>query len=1122
MKRLMVLVTAALATGVVCAGVLDKSEWISVVGAPEYDRKTSHLAAPGTSWFSRSFTNTNDILWARWTVSGLGVFDVYVNGTRIGNHFLKPGRTHNRKTKYAFTYDVTKQLKTKKGETNVLCAEVSAGWWRDAIVSYEGCRSAFRGELEICYADKTREIIATKPGEWVGGVAGPVLRAGIYDGEIYDARKPWPTDGKSLTGKTDRNIEFNGEILLSPGAEVVLRRDRAMTRGPYALKKGETLVVDFGQNCAAVPEFKFKAKRGTTLTALPGEMLNDADKGQRGCDGPTGSVYRANLRTGNVCMRLDYTFSGEGVETYHPRFTYYGYRYLSITATDDVEIESVTSIPVTSVTPGMETGNLVVGDKSLARLIKNIYWSQLSNYLSVPTDCPQRNERWGWTGDTQIFCEAGSYNADTRRFFHKHMRDLRDSTGTSGGFPWIAPGGPQFNFGWSDAGVVVPWTLWKHYGDTRIVTENWDAMAKFVRAIDEKKYNFEDKEPIIFADWLSCDKYESFGNWGGWKNNPDAKNFRLYLAACHWLSNARMMAEMGEAIGKTEEAAWFRASEKRAREHIRATYLEKDGLLLKPMRDMQTACAFALKFDIVEGAARQATKEILLKSIRDFGMRLKTGFLGTPCLMEVLAKENEFDVAYSLLFQHQNPSWLYSVDQGATTIWERWDSYTKKNGFGAAGMNSFNHYAYGSVLAWIYRHAAGIACDSSAPGFKTIIMAPKPDRRLGFVRAHYASAAGYIKSAWRYDCDTWVWDFTVPKGTVARVTLPGSTETKIYQPGTYHEEVHLPKPMANRTREERVELFAERVYGKRIVERPPHLEFSEVSPEVEMLDGTAIRRQVRITYGGAYKTNSFVVTAFLPKARPSAPAFVLICNRFAATYADPTRKNKHEFWPVEEILKRGYAAIAFFTDEIAPDHNTGNRRGVFTCFEDQKVPRPANAWGTISAWAWGASRVMDWIETEPRIDRTKVAIVGHSRGGKTSLWTAVTDTRFAYACVNNSGCAGARLHRRTADGAETIERIYKVFPYWFCANFAQCAGRDHELDFDQDELLTCVAPRLLAVGSAEADGWACPPGERLATERARPAWQDPTRVLYHIRPGKHNLTLVDWKAYLDHAKANGW
>ena len=777
-------------------------EWISVPSAPVCTEvvKDGSRAADGTSWFARTFTNSGEVVSAKWTVAGLGVFDVFVNGERVGDDFLKPGFTHYAKTKYSFSYDVTKMLKRDARASNTLAAEVSAGWWRDKILTpagskgFLGRKSAFRSELKLVYSDGRRETVSTDAVSWRCGIAGSVTHAAIFDGEEFDARAKDPVLGDGLCEKPEVNDEFKGEVLPSRGAEIALRRDLAMRRGPYSLKKGETLVVDFGQNCAAVPEFRFKAKRGTVLTALPAEMLNDANKGERGCDGPKGSVYRANLRVPEQGMRVVYTFAGEGVETYLPRFTFFGFRYISFSATDDVELESVASVPVTSVKKELELGKIVTGDKAINKFISNVYWGQLSNYLSVPTDCPQRNERLGWSADTQVFCEAGSFNADTRGFFRKFSRDLRDSQDAEGGYPSVAPfaqyGNACFNLGWADVGVIVPWTVWRQFGDTEIVRDNWKAMSKFVRKLDETKYDFEGKLDYIYADWLSYEKFETcgnkFGNWEmTWKDDPDAKNYRRYLAACYWLYDARLMVEMGRAIGETDDVAWLEASAKRALEYVRRKFLEDDGLLLKPMRELQTACVFALKHGVVDGAAREATKALLLKSIREHGDCLQTGFLGTSFIMDVLSDCGATDVAYTLLLQHKNPSWLYSVDQDATTVWERWNSYTKKDGFGPVGMNSFNHYAYGAVLAWMYRVVAGIAADSSAPGFKRILMAPKPDKRLGFVKAEYKSVAGLVKSAWRYEGDTWVWDFTVPEGATARVTLPGETSSKDYGPGIH-------------------------------------------------------------------------------------------------------------------------------------------------------------------------------------------------------------------------------------------------------------------------------------------------------------------------------------------------
>lgn len=791
------------------------ADWLSVPNAPVFDGtvKDGSRAADGTSWFAASYENSLDIRRAQWTVTGLGVFDVFVNGRRVGDDFLKPGFTHYAKTKYSFTYDVTDMIRAKKGDVNFFAAEVSAGWWRDKIVTpagrkgFVGRKSAFRGELELVYVDGTKRVLGTNPRDWKCGIAGPVTHAAIFDGEEYDARIATPYNGEGLDSVPEVNTEFKGELLPTAGAEICLRRDLAIQRGPFRMNAGERLVVDFGQNCAAVPEFCFKSKTGTVLTVLLGEMLNDADEGQRGCDGPKGSLYRANLRVPNDGMRLVYTFAGTGRETYLPRFTFFGYRYISITATDDVEIESITSIPVTSIRKDMEIGRIEVGDPSLNKFIQNVYWGQLSNYLSVPTDCPQRNERIGWTADTQVFAEAASFNADVYDFLCKWMRDMRDSQHVNGSFPCVAPfaqyGNGDHLLGWADAGVIVPYTMWKQFGDPRIVRENWAAMERFLAMQDATEYKtpkrIDGSSFFQCADWLSFEDYEpcngsayEIDSKGKRTARKDAVDYWNFLAGCYWYWDAKMMNEMAMAIGDLVSAKKYEAMAAKANGYIRSEFVDPvDGMLLGKFRHLQGAALFALKFGVLERPdAVAATCTALRRNFEKHNGCLQTGFLGTSILMDTLVENGMADVAYDVLLNHNFPGWLYSVDQGATTVWERWNSYTKDKGFGPVNMNSFNHYAYGGVLAWIYKTVAGIAADPKAPGFRNIIMSPVPDRRLGYITAEYKSAAGLIRSAWRYEGEKWIWEFAIPDGATAMVAIPGKNP-ELYVSGQYRVERNL-------------------------------------------------------------------------------------------------------------------------------------------------------------------------------------------------------------------------------------------------------------------------------------------------------------------------------------------
>ncbi len=823
------------------------SQWISAADAPVVSGKVksneNHLAADGANWFLADVKIEKRLKKAVWMTSGLGIYELYVNGFRIGEEALKPGFTHGEKTKYSFTYDVTDAVRTAAGADNVFSACVTPGWWADKIVTpggHEGMmgrKCAFRSVVELTFADGTKELLGTDTEHWKAGIAGPVKHAAIFDGETYDARVPQGFKTPERLSAPELNTEFQGKIFPSAGAEVYYRWDKALKplvayvwkdvegAGEDAFGKvvkeavfksdesitllpGETLVVDFGQNAAAVPSFAFKAKEGTVLTCLPGELLNDGNGAKsRGMDGPEGSVHRTNLRTPADCFRIDYTFSGKGLEEYMPRCTFFGYRFISVTATDVVRIKKIRSIPVSSILADIETGKVITGNELINKLISNTYWGQLSNYLSVPTDCPQRNERLGWTADTQVFTETGTFFANTDAFFHKWMRDMRDSQSETGAFPGVAPraqyGADMMRLGWADAGVIVPWTVWKQFGDTAIIDENWDAMEKYLSHVNETRFDqtvvASENGNYQWADWLSYEPLESCGggaflNDGKRTRKPETIEYWSYLGASYWLIDAGMMRDMALATGR--DASKYETMVSEAGNYLKERFLNADGTFkLDILNTMQTPALFALKNNLVEGEAREAMCARLRENFGQHDGCLQTGFLGTSILMATLTENGMADIAWNLLFQRKNPSWLYSVDNGATTIWERWNSYTLESGMGPKGMNSFNHYAYGCVCEWIWETAAGIAADPACPGFKHIIMKPIPDKRLGSIDAEYKSAAGTIRSAWEFDGDTWKWTVTVPEGTTASITLPGEDEAVEYGGGTYGFSVPVTRKM---------------------------------------------------------------------------------------------------------------------------------------------------------------------------------------------------------------------------------------------------------------------------------------------------------------------------------------
>ena len=822
------------------------SVWLSAADAPVVTEQAGKAfrAADGASWFMSTVTNPQRVTSAKWMTTGLGIYELYLNGQPVGDEVLKPGFTHYAKTKRSFTYDITPAFRRQRGAANTLAVQVTPGWWADKIVTpghlngMRGHKCAFRGVLELTYADGTKQYYGTDTTHWRAGIAGPVKHAGIFDGEEYDARVLPGYATPYLLGKPEVNSEFQGDILPSEGAEVYLRRDLALkpvdtyvwqgVTGDKAsddhtpaehgtvrilrryapgktitLHPGETLIVDFGQNCSGVPSFTFKAQAGTQLTCLPGEILNDGNGAERrGMDGPEGSIHRRNLRTPPNCIQISYTFAdSKSYVSYHPRCTFFGYRYISVTSTGDVEIRSVESLPVTSIARHLETGTITTGHPLINKIISNTLWGQRSNYLSVPTDCPQRDERLGWMADTQVFAETGTYFANTDRFFHKWMRDVRDSQSATGAYPGVSPtaqyGDDMMRLGWADAGIIVPWTIWKQYGDTAIINESWHSMVRFIDHINSVKYNHQalvsENGNYQWADWLSCEALESctglaFSDHGP---RPEAIDYWNYLSACYWLIDSEMMRDMAAATSRDDTP--YRQMADSARAYLKHQFFLPDGSFkTSVLNTMQTPALFALKCGLVDGQAEELTIRRLRQNFADHGNCLQTGFLGTSILMATLTDHGMADIAYQLLFQRNNPSWIYSIDNGATTIWERWNSYRRDTGLGPNSMNSFNHYAYGAVCEWIWETAAGIAADPRQPGFRHIIMRPVPDRRLGHLRAHYQSAAGPIRSAWHYKGDTWHWDITIPAGATATVTLPGDTVSTRYTSGTYHLQKTLP------------------------------------------------------------------------------------------------------------------------------------------------------------------------------------------------------------------------------------------------------------------------------------------------------------------------------------------
>ncbi len=752
--------------------------------------------AKGLPVFRKSLTPKGAVVSAKLYTAGLGVYESYINGARVGKlladgtveyHELKPGAAEAADRKYYSAYDVTHMLRDTTGEL-VLSATVGTGWWSGEIAAYHGKNEAYLAKLILTYEDGSTEVIDTD-SSWQVGHASPYIYSDIFGGEDFDARvdTSWmlPDYDAAASGvdwsNAAINTEFKGEITAWMGSPIRVREDlerevqsvtvyRGATGatsvcygvihvlatyedGAFTLNPGETALIDFGQNAAGWECFTVQGEAGTVITIEHGEMLNDQNgEHRRGNDGPGGSLYNANNRSARAATV--YTLRGGEPESYHPSLTYYGFRYIEITVSAPVTFFKLTGQVLTSV--DTDTGWLETSDRKVNQLLSNIRWGQYSNYLSVPTDCPQRNERLGWMADTQVFARAGAYLGYSKSFLEKYMQDVRDTQNAEGAYPGIAPGdfvdGAGWGgTGWADAGILVPYTLYEMFGDEQVVRDNWASMEKYMAYLQRTNGPHN-----IWGDWLA---YES--------NDAEIQNL---LSDAYYAWDCSMMAEMAELLGDARSAERYRALYERAVKAFRGAHVRADGTM---KRGEQVACLYALYLDLLpDEESVAAVTEQLISNIERNGNRLQTGFLGTKIIMETLSKLGRSDVAYSLLLQTDNPSWLYSVDQGATTIWERWNSYTVRTGFGDVNMNSFNHYAYGAVANWMFSTMAGIDTHPDAVGFKKLLIAPVPDVRVSEVKATYESAYGTVATASVYTGETWDFSVSVPANTTAELRLP--------------------------------------------------------------------------------------------------------------------------------------------------------------------------------------------------------------------------------------------------------------------------------------------------------------------------------------------------------------
>lgn len=726
---------------------------------------------------------------ARLYATARGAYWFYINGQRVGDGYLNPGWTDFRHRIMYNTYDVTQML--RQGN-NALGIELGHGWfcddfgWAGAMWGDQyGYKPSALAMIKVEYTDGTNETFVTD-NTWKVYNGGPLYVNNLYHGVIYDAQRE--VDGWKEPGFNDAAWE-KVAILPPPPASTEIQgyvgleiKNNITLTAKKMTRIGNRFIYDMGQNFAGVPRLKnMKGRKGQTITIHFAEMLYPetvpenprAPLTREHYERNKGQMYMDNYRS---AISTDYyTFRGapEG-ETFEPPFTQHGYRYISIDGLDEpLPLEDVEGIVLESV--GEQISRYETSNADINQLFSNIVWGQRGNFLAVPTDCPQRDERLGWTGDANVFCRTSTYNMMTGPFFNRWFYTLRDQKSDNGDVGGYYPslggtkeGAPRSGFergcGWSDVTITVPWEMYQQYGDLGFVERHYGAMKDYMKFLESQAKDYIYPDAFYWGDWLA----------------PMPTNISM-LSTAYFGYDARLMREMAKALGKTDDAVYYDKLYRNISRAFCNYFFDSEGYTIEgnhegtPRMDTQTSYLLPLAFlELPENLQQLAVKH-LLEAIKRSNYHLQTGFLGTPLLCNVLSNFGHNDIAYRLYTQTEYPSWLFPVKQGATTMWERWNSYTIKEGFGEVSMNSFNHYAYGAIEEWIMSHNLGIQRDENRPGYKHILMQPKIDDTFSFVKGGFRSVYGDIASAWEIKPSGTEIEFTIPANTTATFTLPVSS-----------------------------------------------------------------------------------------------------------------------------------------------------------------------------------------------------------------------------------------------------------------------------------------------------------------------------------------------------------
>lgn len=753
-------------------GLLDACDWQAEwISAPADMPLSTPEQCP---IFRKSFRIDGPVKSARVYATALGLYQLELNGERIGDSYFTPGWTSYQYRLQYQTYDVTALLSASE---NVIGAMLGAGWYKGEL-GWEGKRSIYGDRLALLLQmhillEDGRELKVLSNGDWKTA-GSPILMSEIYHGETYDARlaQPgWSTVAFDDSRWTSTEVVTHSKDILVAQENVPVKiieelRPIELLKTP----KGE-LVIDMGQNMVGWVRFRMKGKVGREVQIQHAEVLDKE-----------GNFYVENLRSAKQTIR--YICSGAGEETFEPHFTFQGFRYIQLIGfvEDEVRLEDFTGRVLHS---DMErTGYFACSDPMINQLQHNIVWGLKGNFLDVPTDCPQRNERLGWTGDAQMFIRTASYLMNAAPFFTKWLRDLQSDQTADGGVPFVVPNvlgtegtkefpAPLSSAAWGDAAVICPWTMYLCYGDKRILEEQYDSMKAWVEYIrNQGDHEFLWNTGFHFGDWLGLDA------------KPDSyvgATDKDYIATAFYAYSVSLLQKAASVLQKTEDAKAYSELYTNILQAFRDEFVTPAGRLTVAT---QTAQVLALMFGLLEEPAKQRAVSKLIDLLAESDFHLTTGFVGTPYLNHVLSHNGHNETAYTLLFQKDYPSWLYQVTKGATTIWEHWDGMKEDGTFWSKDMNSFNHYAYGAIGEWLYRVVAGIDMDESAPAYRRLRIRPQLGEGLEWADGQLETMYGTVRSHWlKREDGTMEIETAVPSNTTAEIFLPHASVDSVTESG---------------------------------------------------------------------------------------------------------------------------------------------------------------------------------------------------------------------------------------------------------------------------------------------------------------------------------------------------